>query len=81
MATIAITATVWLVLQTELGFWVYLVLTLPLKWISDAGVYVGGYREGFLDINALGYLLWVGPLWVISFFSALLVKRKPERTH
>jgi hypothetical protein len=81
IATLAVSALVWAVLQTALGFWVYLVLTLPLRWIADIGIYVGGQREGFLDINVLGYLLWVGLLWVISFMWALLLKNRQGRKH
>jgi len=54
---------------------VSLVLMLPLLPVADAGVNVGRHVGGFLDINAIGYLLWVAALWLFSIFLALVLRK------
>ena len=77
LATIAVSALVGvLLLVPGLKDFVSLVLMLPLLWVSDAGINVGRNTGGFLDINAVGYLLWAAALWLVSLLLALVLRKQ-----
>lgn len=72
LATLAVSAVVWVALLVPgLKALVYIALMLPLLWVAAAGIDVGGSVNGFLDINALGYGLWIAALWVVCLVWAL----------